>query len=45
MMTFLNSESASCITYDEVTRLLNTDLNYGLNNEEIVQKNEVKVTK
>ena len=34
-MSFLNSESASCISYEEAANLLKTDLKLGLNLEEI----------
>lgn len=41
MMTFLNSESASCVSYDEVASLLNTNLNIGLSNSEVLQRRKL----
>ncbi len=40
-MTFLNSESASCVTVEETARLLNTELNYGLSNEDVTQRRKL----
>ena len=50
-MTFLNSETASGISYDETANLLKTDIRYGLSNQEILERrklysyNEFEVTK
>jgi len=41
MMTFLNSESASSISYDEVASLLKTDLKLGLNNADIPERRKL----
>jgi Ca2+-transporting ATPase len=41
MMTFLNSESASSISYEEVERLLSTNLNMGLSNSEVAQRRKL----
>lgn len=41
MMTFLNSESACCISSDETASLLKTDLKLGLNNEEIPERRKL----
>lgn len=50
MMTFLTSESASCMTYAEVLNVLQTDPKYGLNDGEVIARrklysfNEFQVT-
>lgn len=41
MMTFLNSESASGISYDDVASQLKTNLKFGLNNGEVVPRRKL----
>jgi len=51
MMTFLNSETASSISFEETATLLKTDIRHGLSNQEIVERrklysyNEFEVSK
>lgn len=40
-MTFLNSETASGISYDETANLLKTDIRYGLSNQEILERRKL----
>lgn len=41
MMTFLNSESASGISYEDVANQLKTNLKFGLNNGEVVPRRKL----
>jgi hypothetical protein len=41
MMTFLNSESSSCISFEETASLLNTDVGYGISNNEILERRKL----
>ena len=40
-MTFLNSESASCLSHEEVANSLKTDSKFGLNNDEITERRKL----
>ena len=40
-MTFLNSESAASMTFEETAQLLNTDIEYGLANNEILERRKL----
>ena len=41
MMSFLNSESASCISFEEAANLLKTDLKVGLNLDDIQERRKL----
>lgn len=41
MMTFLNSEAASSKTIEETVSLLKTDVQFGLSNEEVLQRQKL----
>lgn len=41
MMTFLNSESAAPLSYEETARLLNTDIEFGISREEIQNRRKL----
>jgi magnesium-transporting ATPase (P-type) len=41
MMTFLSSENASSISFNEVISILKTDIKYGLSESEILQRRKL----
>ena len=40
-MTFLNSETASSISFDETVNMLKTDIRYGLSSQEILERRKL----
>ena len=40
-MTFLNSESSSCMSYEEIANLLKTDVEEGICHNEIVERRKL----
>ena len=40
-MTFLNSETASSISFDETANMLKTDIRYGLSSQEILERRKL----
>lgn len=41
MMTFLNSETASSKSIEDTVSVLKTDMQFGLNNEEVLQRQKL----